>query len=154
MEVREESSKALVVVFASDKGLCGGFNNNLIKYVKGWLSEEGKSYKNIDFITTSKRATNGIKEVGNIIKKIEDVAATPNFAIAKEIGELAQEKFIAGDYDEVFLIYNVFESALSQKPTIEKVLPLTAQEAEESNGQEIDYIYAPSRTDLLSYLLP
>ena len=154
MEVREEASKALVVVFASDKGLCGGFNNNLIKYVKNWMANDGKSFSKIDFITTSKRATNGMKEVGNIIRSIEDVAASPGFAIAKEIGELAQEKFIAGDYDEVYLIYNVFESALSQKPTVEKVLPLTAQEAAEESGQEIDYIYEPSRTDLLSYLLP
>ena len=153
MEVSEEASKALVVVFASDKGLCGGFNNNLIKFVKKWLANDGKSFSTIDYITTSKRATNGIKGIGNIIKRVEDKAASPDFATAKEIGELAQEKFIAGEYDEVFLVYNVFESALSQKPTLEKVLPLTA-EAAESNGQEIDYIYEPNRTELLSYLLP
>ena len=153
MRVSDETSKALVVVFASDKGLCGGFNNNLIKFVKKWLASDGKSYSNIDFITTSKRATNGIKEIGDIIKSVEDVAGSPDFATAKEIGELAQEKFIAGDYDEVYLVYNVFESALSQKPTMEKVLPLTA-DAAESDGPEVDYIYEPSRTDLLSYLLP
>ena len=153
MRVSDETSKALVVVFASDKGLCGGFNNNLVKFVKKWLAADGKSYSNIDFITTSKRATNGIKEIGDIIKSVEDVAGNPDFATAKEIGELAQEKFIAGDYDEVYLVYNVFESALSQKPTMEKVLPLTA-DAAESDGPEVDYIYEPSRTELLSYLLP
>jgi len=153
MRVSDEAKNVLVVVFASDKGLCAGFNNNLIKYVKKWLAEDGKSYSNIDFITSSKRATNGIKAIGNIIKSVEDVAASPDFATAKEIGELAQEKFIAGDYDEVYLVYNVFESALSQKPTLEKVLPLTAEKAEEG-GPEADYIYEPSRTDLLSYLLP
>ena len=154
MEVSENVSKALVVVFASDKGLCGGFNNNLIKFVKKWIANEGKSFSSIDYITTSKRATNGIKGIGNIIKRVEDKAASPDFATAKEIGELAQEKFIAGEYDEVFLVYNVFESALSQKPTMEKVLPLTAEKAEESKGPEIDYIYEPNRTELLSYLLP
>ncbi|MCM8528104.1 MAG: F0F1 ATP synthase subunit gamma, partial [Lentisphaeraceae bacterium] len=143
MEVSENVSKALVVVFASDKGLCGGFNNNLIKFVKKWIANEGKSFSSIDYITTSKRATNGIKGIGNIIKRVEDKAASPDFATAKEIGELAQEKFIAGEYDEVFLVYNVFESALSQKPTMEKVLPLTAEKAEESKGPEIDYIYEP-----------
>ena len=153
MEVSEEVSKALVVVFASDKGLCGGFNNNLIKFVKKWLANDGKSFSKIDYTTTSKRATNGIKGIGNIIKRVEDKAASPDFATAKEIGELAQEKFIAGEYDEVFLVYNVFESALSQKPTMEKVLPLSAEKAEGS-GQEIDYIYEPNRTELLSYLLP
>ena len=152
MEARE-AKKVLVVAFASDKGLCAGFNNNLIKFVKKWLANEGKAYEAVDFITTSKRATNGLKALGDIIKKVEDVAASPNFAIAKEIGELAQEKFIGGDYDEVYLVYNVFESALSQKPTLEKVLPMTAEQSEEG-GQEIDYIYEPSRTDLLSYLLP
>ena len=153
MQVSAENTKALVIAFASDKGLCGGFNNNLIKYIKKWLAGEGKSYDTIDYITTSKRATNGLKEIGNIIKSVEDVAASPNFAVAKEIGELAQEKFIAGDYDEVFLVYNVFESALSQKPRIEKILPLTAEESD-STGPEVDYIYEPSRTELLSYLLP
>ncbi|MCM8538740.1 MAG: ATP synthase F1 subunit gamma [Lentisphaeraceae bacterium] len=153
MQVRE-AKKALVVVFASDKGLCAGFNNNLIKFVKKWSANEGKAYDKVEFITTSKRATNGVKTVGNIIKKLEDIAGTPTFAIAKEIGELAQEKFVGGEYDEVFLIYNVFESALSQKPTLEKVLPMTAEKAEEGSGQEIDYIYEPSRTELLSYLLP
>ena len=149
-----DAERTLLVPVSSDKGLCGGFNNNLIKFVKKWLAEDGKSFTNIDFITTSKRATNGIRGIGNIVKELEGVAATPDFAIAKEIGELAQEKFIAGEYDEVFLVYNVFESALSQKPTVEKVLPMTAQEAEEEGNQEIDYIYEPSRTELLSYLLP
>ena len=153
MKVSESSSNALVVVFASDKGLCGGFNNNLIKFVKKWLAKDGKSFSKIDYITTSKRATNGIKAIGSIIKRVEDKAASPDFATAREIGELIQEKFIAGEYDEVFLVYNVFESALSQKPTIEKVLPLTAETAE-SDGPEIDYIYEPNRTELLSYLLP
>ena len=151
MQVRD-SKKALVIVFASDKGLCGGFNNNLIKFVKKWKSEEGKSFETVDFITTSKRATLGIKTVGSIIKSVEDVAASPDFATAMEIGELAQDKFIAGEYDEVYLVYNILLSALSQKPTAEKILPMTADEAQ--GGPETDYIYEPSRPELLSYLLP
>lgn len=153
MQVAEEAKKVLVVAYASDKGLCAGFNNNLIKFVKKWLATDGQSFDKIDFITTSKRATNGIKESANVIKSLEDVAATPTFSIAKEIGDMAQEKFISGEYDEVYLIYNVFESALSQKPTAEKILPMTAAEADDSD-QEADYIYEPSRTELLSYLLP
>ena len=153
MQVAEETKKALVVVFSSDKGLCAGFNNNLVKFVKRWLAKEGKAFETVDYITTSKRATNGVKDLGNIIKNLEDIAGTPTFAIAKEIGNMAQEKFVGGDYDEVYLIYNVFESTLSQKPTVEKILPMTAAEADGST-QEIDYIYEPSRTELLSYLLP
>ena len=154
MQVAEETKKALVVVFASDKGLCAGFNNNLVKFVKRWLAKEGQAFKTVDFITTSKRATNGVKGLGNIIRNLEDIAGSPTFAIAKEIGDLAQEKFISGEYDEVYLVYNVFESTLSQKPTAEKILPMTAAEAEEGSAQETDYIYEPSRTELLSYLLP
>jgi len=154
MQVAAEAKKALVVVFASDKGLCAGFNNNLVKFVKRWLADAGQAFETVDFITTSKRATNGVKDLGNIIKKLEDVAGTPTFAIAKEIGDLAQEKFVGGDYDEVYLIYNVFVSTLSQKPTAEKILPMTAAEAEDGSAQEADYIYEPSRTELLSYLLP
>ena len=153
MQVAAEAKKALVVVFASDKGLCAGFNNNLVKFVKRWLADAGQAFDAVDFISTSKRATNGVKDLGNIIKKLEDIAGTPTFAIAKEIGDLAQEKFVGGDYDEVYLIYNVFESTLSQKPTAEKILPMTAAEADGSD-QEADYIYEPSRTELLSYLLP
>jgi F-type H+-transporting ATPase subunit gamma len=152
MQVRD-AQKALVVVFASDKGLCAGFNNNLVKFVKKWMAAEGAAYETVDFITTSKRATNGVKDLGDIIKNLEDVAGSPTFAIAKEIGELAQEKFIGGDYDEVFLVYNIFESALSQIPSVVKVLPITAEKVE-SSGPEADYIYEPSRTELLSYLLP
>jgi F-type H+-transporting ATPase subunit gamma len=153
MQVRE-AKKALVVVFASDKGLCAGFNNNLIKFVKRWMTDAGQAYQTVEFVTTSKRATNGVKDLGTIVKSLEDIAGTPNFAIAKEIGEMAQSKFIGGEYDEVFLVYNIFESALSQTPTLEKVLPMTAEEAEQGSGAEIDYIYEPSRTELLSYLLP
>jgi F-type H+-transporting ATPase subunit gamma len=153
MQARE-AKNALVVVFASDKGLCAGFNNNLVKFVKKWMAADGQSYDKVEFITTSKRATNGVKNLANIIKNLEDIAGTPTFAIAKEIGELAQEKFIGGEYDEVFLVYNVFESALSQRPTLEKVLPMTADTAEEDSTTDIDYIYEPSRTELLSYLLP
>ncbi len=149
-----EVKKVLVVVYSSDRGLCAGFNSNLFKFVTKWFKANKGKYESVDFVSTSKRSTSATKHWnGKLLLKYEDKSGSPDFAMAKEIGELAQQKFTAGDYDEVLLAYSRFESALSQKPTLEKILPISSV-GQEKSTDNADYIYEPNQNDLLSYMLP
>ena len=153
VQAKSEVNKVLVVLFASDRGLCGGFNNNLFKFVEKFKADNKDKYSNIDFITCGKRADAHVNKDQTPVKFFDGATASVQFTTAKEIGDLAQEAFVSGDYDEVYLCYNIFVSALSQPPTLEKLLPVAPVAGDEA-VEEIDYIYEPGQEELLSYLLP
>ena len=150
-------NKALVIACASDRGLCGGFNNNLFRNLNKWYSKHKEAYESIDFISSSKRATSAVQKLGQVLKSYEDMAGSPSFKEAYEMGQLCQEKFLAGDYKKVYLVYNTFESALVQTPTIQQLLPvgsLGEDETKENKQANMDYIYQPSKGALLELLIP
>lgn len=152
VQSKEEAKTALVVLFASDKGLCGGFNNNLFKFIDKWYAENASQYDSVDFIACGKRSSLHLKKVKTPLQEIETNFV--EFATAKDLGDKLQEQFIDGTYDEIFLSYSKFISALSQKPQIEKLLPMSSTEEEGAEEELIDYIYEPSQEELLTYLLP
>ncbi|MCH2175951.1 MAG: ATP synthase F1 subunit gamma [Lentisphaeria bacterium] len=159
----EDAKKALVLVFTSDKGLCGGFNNYAIKYVEKWLAAEGASYDQVDLGCCGRRGFNYFNARYENVKEFEDVTRNPSVAAAKSIADGAMEQFLSGAYDEVFVAYNEFHSPLSQTPTIKKLLPVdpvsNREEAEKAASEEekaddTEYIFEPSKSDLLEILFP
>lgn len=161
MEVKEEAkNNALMIVCSSDRGLCGGFNNNLFRYLNNWLKSNQGKYEKIDFISSSKRSTLATQKLGDILKSYEDQAGIPNFEMAHEIGSFSQDQFLTGNYRTVYLVYNIFESALIQTPFVSQILPLGNLGESENNMNEDDkssnigYIYEPDKKQLLELLIP
>jgi F-type H+-transporting ATPase subunit gamma len=157
-EPKSSSSKTRLryYVLASDRGLCGGFNNNLLKYFARNIDRT----KETQSVGLGRRARDFISRTG-LAKAGESLTNVPTFASATEIAQGAIKDFISGEVDQVFLIYNRYNSALSQTPMMVQVLPFpkaakaakTEKEAGKK-GYRLDYIVEPSPEEVFNELLP
>lgn len=146
----------LILVFTSDKGLCGGFNNNLVRYVRTWVAENAKNYKNVSFSFCGKRGFMSMRRHVTVVKNYEDVTAKPTFAHAVTIGADLAQAYEAKQFDEIYVAYNHFKSAMSQMPVIEKLIPFdsTVIKQEQTKVHHADYIFEPEPAELFQLLVP
>jgi len=154
---RSETHKnqALIILFTSDRGLCGGFNNNLIRGVNTWLGENEKRYESVHFSYCGRRGHAYFKNRNPEKVNYVGVTAKPDFTTARKIGEDVIQSFLKKEYKDVYVAYNHFNSPLSQVPHITKILPIEPKE-ELIHGQSMaaDYGFEPARDELLSFLIP
>ncbi len=146
---RDEVKKVGIIVMASDRGLCGGFNNQTMKEMEKLMA--ANAGKDISIIAIGKKARDYCKKKDYDLKA-EYVQLIPEtmFEKAKEISENIVEYFYEGIFDEVHLIYNEFISALSTEIVSKKILPVAKVETEENKT----YIFEPSVEGILTSLLP
>lgn len=132
LQKREEIRKVHLLIFTSDRGLCGGFNGNLLRHMEHWRSHEGKEFPEIDITVIGKKGRDFYRA-----KKVElaDTQTweqeTFSFSEAQAMAAQWQERYEAGEFDQLFLGYNHFKSAISQVPTLKTVLPVTLKESDE-----------------------
>ena len=148
----------LVLVFTSDKGLCGGFNNHLIKAADKWTDKQAEAGRETLMGFCGKRGFNYFKSRKAIFKNWPDVTAKPDTLDAKTISEELCQAFIRGEFDEIHVLYNHFISPLAQKPVLKKILPLdTADFGEvetDAKAASNDFIAEPHLSSLLDKLIP
>jgi F-type H+-transporting ATPase subunit gamma len=155
LQQREKPENALVLLFTSDKGLCAGFNNNLIKFTENWVTGQKDKYTKLAMSFCGRRGLMYFKKRMLTQKVYEDVTQKPSFADAIGIGEELEKAFIHGGYDEVYLAHNTFISPLSQKPTLTKLLPFEPTEVEaQGPAFSLDYVFEPQQQQLMNELLP
>jgi len=156
MKVRKTSNSVLLVVFTSDKGLCGGFNNNLVRVVRHWNEENPYKYTKIDYSFCGRRGHMAFRRSVTVKKFYENITAKPNFKDARALAAELADSFLKGEYDEIYLAYNRFHSPLSQEPVIEKVLPLSAKDVVKAEKKaSADYVYEPDdESELFGFLVP
>jgi F-type H+-transporting ATPase subunit gamma len=155
LQARPHPKKCLIVVFTSDKGMCGGFNSNLIKFVSRWIHRPPKRYDQIDVSCCGRRGFLFFRQRGKIKQNYEGVTARPTPAQAVRIGREIMDSFLSGEYDEIYLAYNHFISPLSQKPTMLALLPIESHEIEVGeHAIHANYILEPEQHELLAVLLP
>ncbi|NGP76796.1 ATP synthase F1 subunit gamma [Balneolaceae bacterium YR4-1] len=157
----EKTEKVVMIVVGSDRGLCGGFNNNLFKEVEQRIKDDFSEYRandNLLLITLGSKATKHFKK-----RKYNIVDSYPGFfdelvySNASEIMKEIINQFKFGEYDSVFLAYNEFKSVIAQNRIVENVLPIEPESLlgdEEEADQNIDYIYEPDVDAILGELLP
>ncbi len=146
---------ALILLVTSDRGLCGGFNNALIRSVNHWLSENGSNYQQVDFAFCGRRGQTHFKSKYPQKAFYANVTAKPNFLEARQIGVELSNSFLNGEYRDIFIAYNKFISPLSQKPTLEKVLPIEAKPLiAEKTPLPTNYLFEPDIDQLISFLIP
>jgi len=152
---REKAKKVLILVITSDKGLCGSFNHAVNKRVLAWIGDHKAQFAGIDLSFCGRRGHTHLKTAAKVNKYYEHVTDKPQYAKAVEISDELCQLFLRGEYDEVYLAYNVYNSALSQKPTIEKILPIEANILEKrKEATSLLYIFEPSAADVLATLIP
>lgn len=153
---RAEVKRVLVVVFTSDRGLCAAFNNGILRMTESWLGEHRAAYEEVDFSFCGKRGFSHFRHRVSVRHHYEDATARPSFEQALRIADDISGNFLDGVYDEVYLVYNAFRSALSQVPTLQKVLPIEAKDFVSGDAKPVpaDYIFEPTLKELLDLQLP
>lgn len=150
---KRDSGKALLIVVTSDRGLCGGFNANLCKAAERFTKERGSEFTELSIMTIGRKGYEFLKNRQKIRKNFATVFSNLNYQTAALLAQEVIQGYLEEEFDEVFIIYNAFRSVMSQDITLEQLLPITPPEsAEEEYAPE--YIYEPSKAELLGELLP
>ncbi|MEY3564910.1 MAG: hypothetical protein RJA23_1080 [Bacteroidota bacterium] len=151
---KREVKKVLLVPVTSDKGLCGAFNTNILKATNTAIKEQFEGAE-ITVLPLGKKAYEYFKKSNyTVIDTYFGVFQQLNFDVVKEAASYAMDGFLAGDYDQVVLVFNEFKNVATQLVRVEQFLPMAPQEGEEGNSTETDYLLEPSRTYIIEELVP
>ena len=151
--IKREIKKVLIVAITSNKGLCGGFNSNVIKEVIKLLQTEYSS-KIAEIICIGKKGGDILSKKNNVIESFNSVFDEFSYDNVKPIAELFMEKFSDESYDEIVLVYNHSKNAATQTLTVEPYLPIEENKDEEKATNKGDYIFEPSQSEILNELIP
>jgi len=154
LQPREEK-RIQLVLFTSDRGLCGGYNANLIRAAEAFLRRNAAE-KEIEITLVGRKGADYYRRRrATIVDRYIGILATPPDELAAEIAQKLIARFVAGETDAVYILYSHFRSALSQVPTLEKLLPVALAEPAGSEAQQqTEYLYEPGVQELLASLLP
>lgn len=157
----EEVNRVAIIIVGSDKGLCGGFNNNLFKVVESTLQNEYSSFiKNgtLDLITIGKKAGAYFsKRKYNVIDRHPGFFDDLQYDHTSEIMHRAITEFTEEKYDRVLIAYNEFKTVIAQNRIVEQVLPINPKELLETASETeatAEYLYEPDPDSILEKLLP
>ncbi len=173
LQSKPGSNKILILLYTSDRGLCGGFNSQMFRSIKKFMSNlpEGRE---VDFVTVGKKGERAMRRSGNnIVASFADMQAHPNSSDVRPVADMAIADFTEGKYEAVYLAFTDYVSALVQKPNISQMLPITRIEGlgevsdalkgvegiKESEAEGLDvnaqeYLFEPSPQAVLEVMLP
>lgn len=149
---RAEERKIDILLVTTDRGLCGGYNTNLIKLTERFLVEQAGKETAFRFIGR-KGAEYFRRRRANVMQDGVSTWSAPPDEIAAVTAERLIARFLNDESDAAYLVYNRFRSALSQVPTAVKLLPISKPETADTQDLT-EYLFEPSIQDLLSSLLP
>lgn len=145
--------RVLLVAFTSDRGLCGGFNNTLLRRSLGWIAERRQAGIEVEVRAFGRKGRDFLNNRGiKVESAVVDYSKTPKMDLVRPISDVLTAGFAAGQYDEVWVAYNVFKNAATQIPSFARVLPLVVEAGEAAGTAE--YTYEPSPEQLLDVMLP
>jgi F-type H+-transporting ATPase subunit gamma len=146
----------LCIVMTSDRGLCGGFNTNIIKKSKVYFKELKKNGKTLKIITVGSKGYDQLKRVfkDHIIEKISfKNSKNINYFDAEKVGKMIINNFEKKEFDVCTIFYNKFKNVITQIPQAQQIIPLKASGVE-GNSSEDNYEFEPDEDEILSNLLP
>ena len=153
LERRDPKTVALVV-FSSDRGLCGGFNGNIVRSVQRFLNEKADSFDAISLYIVGKKAKEFFKgKQVDILGERVELFGNISYGIAQEISNEIVERYTNRELDQVYMVYNEFQSALVQQVVYDRLLPVEPPPlGPETSATE--YVYEPSETFMLDWVMP
>ncbi|MDL1968727.1 MAG: ATP synthase F1 subunit gamma, partial [Deltaproteobacteria bacterium] len=159
---REEVKKVNIVLCTSDRGLCGGFNVNLITAANKFVNDRSEQEVDISFTNFGKKGRDWCRKNKMEIdsENLGIVGAKFGFNVASTAGQKLVDGFLDETYDEVYVIFSEFISTARQIPTVKQILPIPPIETAEEEKEDTDKLYQaehicePSPKELLGDLLP
>jgi F-type H+-transporting ATPase subunit gamma len=159
METKSETKKVLLVAMSSDRGLCGAFNSNVIRFTENYLKTNKDNYSVIDLFVIGRKAGDyfskrGVQPVTALTRLDKDIS----YKMASEVADKIMQGFLDGHYDEVKIVYNEFKSAISQVACCETILPIdiaysSFDQSEEGVGFAKDMIYEPAPEAIIDHVI-
>lgn len=154
---QREAKNILIVGITSNRGLCGGFNNNIIKRV-GYLINDEYAGQNVQLLCLGKKIKDVYKRTPNYfinstLEPLEDIYSDLSFERVSAVADELMRGFTSKEYDKVIVVYNRFVNAAAQVVETEQFLPIipTVQENQSSTG---DYIFEPSKDEIVADMIP
>lgn len=146
---------AEIIVVASDKGLCGGFNHNIVKETENLIDSLNKKNISVSITVVGKKVYDYFNFKGVNIKNFYTLMLKneARFADAKSVMNPAIENFINDKTDEVYIIYNKFVNMLIQKPMVRKVMPISFEEEDAVKQKYEKFTFEPSKEAVLDEVL-
>jgi F-type H+-transporting ATPase subunit gamma len=150
---QREVSKVLLVVITSNRGLCGGFNSSITKKVIATIQEK-YSNASVDLFTIGKKGTDVLSKTQTVIATRNEIFDDLTFDNVAVVAEELMEMYTDGTYDKIEVVYNQFKNAATQIPQVEQFLPIKPIEDGDANAVNSDYIFDPSKEEIVLALIP
>lgn len=159
---RKDKKRILIVAITSNRGLCGGFNSNVVKKTSEFITQTYKEYSQkgkIDVVAIGKKGVDGLKSKGVIVtRSFLDIYDDLNFTTVTEITQSLLEGYSEGVYDHIELVYNQFKNAAVQNLVTEQFLPVKKVETNEiqtgKDGLRPWYFFEPSMQEIADKIIP
>jgi F-type H+-transporting ATPase subunit gamma len=152
---REKVSRVELLHFTADRGLCGSFNMNSINRAEKWVKEQGNKGLDVRLTLVGKKGRDYFRRKAvSVTAAHTNVYGTVDISFVNKITSGFIQRFMAGETDEVYVLFARFLSMARQEPTLVKLIPLEPPKQEGAEGGKMDYLYEPSAEQLLVDLLP
>lgn len=152
-----EVKRVGIVVLSADRGLCGAFNNNIIKEAARYINEDLKA-AGTDYLLycIGKKGSDFFsKRDYNIGKVYPGIFSTLSYTTAQKVVDDLLQKYNDGTVDKIIVIFNEFKSIIQQKIVVEQFLPIPLENPDNQNGHtDYNYIYEPDQKSIFEYLIP
>ena len=144
-----EANKTLIICITSNRGLCGGFNSNIIKKCVSLASNKNQE---VSFLCLGKKGSDILSKKHNVILTKNEIFEDMSFENVKEIADLLIQKFVDKEFEKIQIVYNRFKNAATQIITNEQFLPILPADDQQENNQ--NYIFEPSKLEIVNELIP
>ena len=144
-----EANKTLIICITSNRGLCGGFNSNIIKKCVSLASNKNQE---VSFLCLGKKGSDILSKKHNVILTKNEIFEDMSFENVKEIADLFIQKFVDEEFEKIQIVYNRFKNAATQIITNEQFLPILPADDQQENNQ--NYIFEPSKLEIVNELIP
>ena len=152
---KREPKKVKLVVLTSDRGLCGAYNTNIVRKAIEAVRQFKADGKEVSVNVIGRKGRDFFrKRPAYMLGKVWSDLGMIDYSKAADVGKHIVERFIAGETDEVYLLYNEFKSVIQQKVTLEKLLPVEPPAEADPFMAAVDYLYEPSAEAILGSILP
>jgi len=150
------TENVLIIAITSNRGLCGGFNNNIIKHVNQLMISDYKN-SNVKILGLGKKAKDAFKRseayyTSADTDQVADIFADLSFSNTAILAQAAMDRFVDKTFDRVVVVYNSFINAASQLVKTEQLLPIVPTVSE--GNSSADYIFEPSKEEIVEELIP
>ena len=152
---QREVKRVAIIPIASDTGLCGTFNSNIVRLAKETINGYISKGVNVEIMTSGRKMADAIKKMGlQAVDTLLTQSHAPGYSLLASVATTLMERFQAGEIDKVDLVYTQFRSLSKQQPVVEQLLPVVLPDAETDALHATEYIIEPGREELFKSLLP